>query len=218
MWKSYFALQLHAWVCLQNHFPFPNTDIRPSSPTGTWSLRTCRLCTLHVCCFLCGAFECRAIQGRYSKLVVLVSISWFRIDWWVNIFTLTSSLQPNCAFTDRIVAQLLKMLLNRIYSTFCVSNVSFVRTHLMLFILPHTARNSFVSSLIARIINKRTARKPQSCWWHECASWIRWSAAQSLIMAKHASAQLINPGFCHSGTHLSKAPGHSGGDDNNWEK
>lgn len=41
-------------------------------------------------------------------------------------------------------------------------------------------------------------------------------------MAKHASAQLINSGFCHSGTHLSKDPGHIGGgergDDNNWEK
>lgn len=153
MWKSYFALQLCAWVCLQNYFPFPNTDIRPASPTGTWSLRTCRLCTLDVCCFLCGAFECRAIQDRYSKLVVLVSISWFRIDWWINIFTLTFSLQPNCAFTDRIVAQLLKMLLNRIYSIFRVSNVSFVCTHFMLFISPHTARNSFVSSLIAHIIN-----------------------------------------------------------------
>lgn len=153
MWKSYFALQWYAWACLQNHFPFPNTDIRPASATGTCILHTCRLCALHVCCFLCGAFECRAIQGRYSKLVVLVSISWFRIDWWLNIFTLTFRLQPSCAFTNGIVAQLLKMLLNRIYSTFCVSNVSFVRTHFMLFISPHTARNSFVSSLIARIIN-----------------------------------------------------------------
>lgn len=30
-------------------------------------------------------------------------------------------------------------------------------------------------------------------------------------MAKHASAQFINPDLFHSGTRLSKAPGHSGG-------
>lgn len=96
------------------HFPILISGLHRQQASGAYT----REIAQSECLLFFFVMHSNADRFKRVKLVIGVSINWFKTDWWVNIFTLAFSSQPNCAFTDRFVAQLcVHDAINHIYST-----------------------------------------------------------------------------------------------------